>query len=146
MSKKIDNPEQEQAVHQVYDWIWEMGSMEGIIPPFCVEVMLNDGSNYYLHSIPQRNEQTLSLVMRVWDFRAFTPEDVDELKQNLNTVGSRGNLETFANEHPKLEWADIRMPLADVDYAIEWNDRIWPREDRPLFGLIPSYQKTDSAT
>jgi hypothetical protein len=119
--------------------------MEGVIPPFCVEVMLNDGSNYYLHSIPQRDEQTLSLVMRVWDFRAFTPEDVDKLKQNLNAVRSRGDLENFADVHPKLDWADIRLPLANVNYAIEWNDRIWPRDERPQLGLIPTYRESKPA-
>ncbi|MCH7571901.1 MAG: hypothetical protein IH891_03195 [Planctomycetes bacterium] len=143
MSKKSENQGQDQAVHHVYDWVWQMGSMEGIIPPFCVEVMLNDGSNYYLHSIPQRDEHTLSMVMRVWDFRSFTPEDVEDLKQNLNNLGSPGDLENYKGVHPKLEWADVRLPLANVNYAIEWNERVWPREDRPRLGLLPTYREKE---
>lgn len=144
MNEEKESKAQEESVHHVFDWVWQMGSMEGVIPPFCIEVMLNDGSNYYLHSIPQRDEKTLSLVMRVWDFRAFTPDDIDELKQNLNELRSRGDLENYQDVHPKLDWADVRLPLANVNYAIEWNDRNWPREERPKFGLIPTYREPES--
>lgn len=144
MDEKNDNKtkEQELAIHHVYDWIWELGSMPGIIPPFCIEVMLSDGSNYYLHSIPERNEHTLSMVMRVWDFRSFTADDIDDLKQNLNGAHTRADLGDFEKIHPKLDWADVRLPLSNINYAIEWNDRVWPREDRPILGLIPRFQQS----
>ncbi|MBW8012155.1 MAG: hypothetical protein FVQ83_13120 [Chloroflexi bacterium] len=132
-----NNGEHNVPTHHVYDWIWQMGKAEGVVPPFCVEVTLNDGNSYYLHSVPDRDEKTLSLVLRIWDFRTITPETMEEIKQNLNKLRSRGELQDNLDKiHPSLDWADIRLNLQNINYVIEWNDRLWPREERPQFGLL----------
>lgn len=126
----------EQALDHVYDWIWQMGELQGIIPPFCVEITLVDGSRHYLHSIPSRNMQTLSLVLRVWDLRAFRKEELLELRAKLDGHCTKEDLGDPHTLHPKLDWADIRLHLQNINYAIEWNDTVWPREERPQFGFI----------
>lgn len=127
-----------KPVDHVYDWVWQMRSLDGIIPPFCVEINLTDGNSYYMHSVPETDEESKSLVLRVWDFRTFDQDDIEDLKQRLNEIGTRVDLDTAEKIHPKLDWADIRMHLGNVNYAIEWNDQLWPREERPQFGLIPN--------
>lgn len=127
-----------KIVDHVYSWIWQLGKLPGIIPPFCVEVNLMDGNSFYIHSVQQQDEETKSLILRIWDFRSFTPDDIEALKTNLALVENRGNLEDPHNLHPKLDWADVRLHLQNINYAVEWNDRLLPREERKkLMGLIP---------
>lgn len=122
---------------QVFDWIWNLGGLPGVIPPFCVEVNLNDGASFYLHSIPETSSDTSSLVMRVWDFRSFSQEEMEDLKNNLAAVNSREALSDAENIHPKLDYADVRLHLKNIDYTIEWNDRLFPREERKkLMGFL----------
>jgi hypothetical protein len=85
------------SVDFVYDWIKIIGVT---VPPLCVEVFLKDGNRYYLHSVGNINEKNGSLVLRIWDFRAFSPEDIEELKVRLNDIQSLDN-ETAI--HPKLD-------------------------------------------
>lgn len=39
------------ALHWVQNWLWNINT---IVPPFCVELVLKDGSRYYLHSALQK--------------------------------------------------------------------------------------------
>lgn len=84
---------------------------QGLFPLFCVEVYLMDGTSFHLHSILQREDTNNSLIMRVWDFRAFTPEDIEELKENLYSVAIRKDLDNPQEIHPKLDWGDVRLHL-----------------------------------
>lgn len=127
-----------ELVDQVFDWMWKLGELEGAIPPFCVEVNLRDGTNYYLHSVHSRDSESQSMIMRIWDFRMIQPEDMDDLKSKLNTLKDRQQLDEAANIHPKLDYADVRLHLQNIDYVIEWNDRLFPREERgQMIGLLP---------
>lgn len=125
-----------EPVDHVYDWIWQLSDMKGIIPPFCIELSLMDGSRYYLHSVPVRDPKTLSLVLRVWDFRAFSSDEIEQFKQKLNISCSRDEDYTEKDYHPKLDYADLRLHLQNINYAIEWNDKVWPREQRPKMGFL----------
>jgi hypothetical protein len=128
-----------EIVDQVYNWIWQLGKISGITPPFCLQINLFDGSKFYFHSIQAQEEQTQSLVMRVWDLRSFTPEEIESLKEKLKVVENRSKLENPREIHPKLDWADVRLHLQNINYAIEWNDHLFPREERKkLMGLIPA--------
>ena len=121
---------------QVYGWVSQISGMEEVIPPFCIEMNLTDGSRYFLHSIPTQDEQTMSLILRVWDLRAFSEKELVELRSNLNHPDTLAKLMNSKKIHPNLDYADIRLHLANINYVIEWNDQVWPREERPQLGLI----------
>ena len=129
--------EEVQVVDHVHSWVWQMADMQGILPPFCVELTLHDGNRFSVHSIPEKDDATQSLVLRVWDFRSFDEDEMRELRDTVNAEGSRADLADTAMLHPKLDYADVRLHLGNINYAIEWNDNVWPREERPQFGLIP---------
>jgi hypothetical protein len=125
------------------DWVlgWMKAMCKGeIIPPFCVELVLKDGTHYDLHSILEYDNETRTMCARIWDLRAFHPEEIEDLKQKLNGIRDRQKLSPAEAVHPKLDWANLRLHYEDVAYCVEWHDRIWPvaqeREERS--GVAPS--------
>ncbi|HEY4902908.1 MAG TPA: hypothetical protein VIH89_05490 [Candidatus Sulfotelmatobacter sp.] len=115
------------------DWVlgWLKNMCVGeIIPPFCVELVLKDGTRYHLHSILELDDQTRTLCARIWDLRAFHAEEIDELKQRLNQIRTRNGLAPAERVHPKLDWANLHLHYEDVAYCVEWHDRIWPDAKR----------------
>jgi hypothetical protein len=42
-----------QGIDYVSDWLWQIS---GIVPPFCVEIILSDGSKYFLHSVNGKDD------------------------------------------------------------------------------------------
>ena len=115
------------GIDQVLGWLKVM-CRGGIIPPFCVEVVLKDGARYSLHSVLECDEETRTLCFRIWDLRALSEADVAALKQTLNSIRDREKLAPAEKVHPKLDWANVRAHYDDVSYCIEWHDRIWPTE------------------
>jgi hypothetical protein len=99
-----------------------------IIPPFCVEVVLRDGTRYSLHSVLDCDEETHTICFRIWDLRALSEADVAKLKQKLNKIRSRKDLAPAEKLHRKLDWANVRAHYDDISYCVEWHDRIWPRQ------------------
>ena len=115
------------AMDWVLGWMKAMGK-GGIIPPFCVELALKDGRHYDLHSILEFDDETETMCARIWDLRAFHPEEIEELKRKLNNVRDRKTLAPAEAVHPKLDWANVRLHYGDIAYCIEWHDRVWPVE------------------
>lgn len=110
---------------------WVLGWMKamckgGIIPPFCVEIVLKDGTHYNLHSILEFEDETRTMCARIWDLRAFRPKEIEELKQTLNGIRDRKKLAPAEAVHPKLDWANLHLHYDDIAYCVEWHDRIWP--------------------
>ena len=124
----------DKAIDYNKDWVWLINDEE-LIPPFCVEVILTNGDRYFLHSIIAKDDETKSMVVRIWDLRAFEEEDIKQLKDTLNTTRDRSALADAKKIHPKLDWANVRMNLNNIDYCVEWNDRLWPEEKRPQVGF-----------
>lgn len=118
-----------RGVDYVADWLLVIS--DDIVPPFCVEVVLKDPRTFYLHSISSRDEQTRSIVIRVWDLRSFTDQDREQLQDNLNRMQNRNELAEAQKIHPKLDWGNLRISISDVSYCMEWHDRMWPQELRP---------------
>lgn len=114
------------GIDQVLGWLKVMCRGGGIIPPFCVEVVLRDGARYNLHSVLDCDDETKTMCFRIWDLRALSEGDVAELKQKLNGIRDREKLSPAEKVHPKLDWANVRVHYEDVSYCIEWHDRIWP--------------------
>ena len=128
------------AVDWVLGWL-EVMCDGGVIPPFCVELVLRDGSHHSLHSVVAFERDTRTLCARIWDTRAFGPKEVEELKQRLNSVHDRSELGHAEAVHPKLDWANIHLRFEDISYCIEWHDRLWPEDAKPRIGF--SAQKSE---
>jgi len=129
--------EQAAAEDHVYDWMGNLSGMKGVIPPFCVELAMVDGSGFYLHSIPEKDELTQSIVLRIWDLRNFSENEVLEMKENIQSC-SREDLDDPKKIHPKLDLADVHAHMQDIRYVVEWNGKLWRREERPHYGLLPT--------
>lgn len=122
-----------QGLDYVADWIWQI---RDIVPPFCVEIVLSDGSRYFLRSVSGKDDQTKSLVIRIWDFRAFSIQEIEDLKKRINQIKSRSELSNEQEIHPKLDWANLHLKnINQIAYCVEWHDRIWPEENRPKIGF-----------
>jgi hypothetical protein len=116
------------SVDFVLGWLKIIG---GLAPPFSVEVVLRDGSRYFLHSVFMVDEETSTFLLRVWDLRAFGEVDIEALKVKLNAMRDRDALQKEHEIHPKLDWANLRVPFNEIAYCVEWYDRLWPEELRP---------------
>ena len=125
------------AVDWVLDWLELMCEGE-VVPPFCVELVLQDGMRYHLHSIIAFERGTRTLCARIWDVRAFEPKEIDDLKQRLNRIRSREELGAADAVHPKLDWANLHLHFDDIAYCVEWHDRLWPEDARPRLGFADS--------
>lgn len=121
-----------QGIDYVADWILQIGD---IVPPFCVEIVLKDGSRYFLHSISGKDDGTKSLVIRIWDLRAFSSQEIEVLKDKLNQIKNRNDLSNEQMIHSKLDWANLRLNINQIAYCIEWHDRLWPENNRPKIGF-----------
>jgi hypothetical protein len=119
-------PKPSTAIDWVLDWLKTMCKASEPIPPLCVEVVLKDGTRYYLHSIVACEDETRTFCARIWDLRAFDATEIEELKQKLNQVRERRDLAQAEALHPKLDWANLHLHYDDIAYCVEWHDRIWP--------------------
>jgi hypothetical protein len=114
-------------IDYVVDWIWNFGD---IVPPFCTEVVLQDGSRYYLRSVSAKDDTTKTMVLKIWDLRLLTDKnDLEALQQRLKENLKRSELINEKILHPKLGWAKLRIHLEDIAYCVEWEDWSWPEED-----------------
>jgi len=99
---------------------------QAIIPPFCLELFLRDGRSYSVHSLAYYDESSSSIILRIWDPRALSDEDMQQLRETLNEILARQKLEPPEAVHPKLDWGLLRISADDIWYCIEWHDRMWP--------------------
>jgi hypothetical protein len=120
---------QKVRTDRVLSWLKAMCKGEPI-PPFCVELVVKDGTRYNLHSIVSSEDETKTLCARIWDLRAFRSNEISALKQRLNGVRQRSALVPAEAIHPKLDWANLRLHYDDIAYCVEWHDRIWPDDKR----------------
>jgi hypothetical protein len=107
-------------------------SIQGILPPFCVEIVLYDGTSFYLHSV----ETNPMFFLRVWDFRALSEEDMDSLKKNISCLTDRCQLNNEQGLHSNLDWANLHIETDQIAYCVEWHNRSWPiLEERRSIGF-----------
>lgn len=110
-------------------WLTEI---DGIVPPFCVEMVLADGSRYSLHSITSQDEETGAAVVRIWDYRGLSDEEVDAVRDQVMALDDGDRLLEPASLHPRLAWAAVRMRLPDIAHCVESYAPLWPeRREQP---------------
>ena len=109
-----------------------LAAIDGIVPPFCVEIVLGDGSRYSLHSITSHDQETGAAVVRIWDYRGMSDEEVDAVRDQVMALDDSASLLEPASLHPRLAWAAVRMRLTDVAHCIESYAPLWPeRQEQP---------------
>ena len=113
----------------LYRWIKQINS---VVPPLCVEIFLKDNRSYFLHSVCYWEDSDPIAVLRIWDLREIG--DVQQLKEAMGKVRDREEYGDEQKIHPKLDWANLRIPREYIVYAIEWHDRLWARE---MIGFQP---------
>ena len=114
------------------DWFWRLD--ETPIPPLCLEVILRDGSRYFVQSVIQKDDSNKSMVVRIWDMRAFTDSDIEDLKGKMNDRIREGK--PLADvEDDNLDVANLRVHLDDLWYCIEWHNRFWPEDYKEKIGF-----------
>jgi len=123
---QLESPKPSTAIDWVLDSLKTMCKTTEPIPPPCVEIVLKDGTRYYLHSIVASEDETRTFCARIWDLRAFNASEIEELKQKLNQIRERRDLAQEEAVHPKLDWANLHVHYDDIAYCVEWHDRIWP--------------------
>ena len=109
-----------------------LAGIDGVVPPFCVEVVLTDGSRYSLHSLTSHDEPSGSAVMRIWDFRGLSDEELDGLRDQIMALTDASPLQDPTTLHPRLASAVVRLRLGDVAHCVESYAPLWPeRQERP---------------
>lgn len=105
---------------------WMKWIKESIVPPLCVEIFLIDNRSYFLNSVVYWEDDDPIAVLRIWDFRVMTDDDIGTLKHAMNNVRDREEYGKPINIHKKLDWANLRVSKDYIAYVIEWHDRLWP--------------------
>ncbi len=109
-----------------------LAGIDSVVPPFCVEVVLTDGSRYSLHSLTSHDEPSGSAVMRIWDFRGLSDEELDGLRDQIMALADAAPLQEPTTLHPRLASAVVRLRLGDVAHCVESYAPLWPeRQERP---------------
>ena len=103
----------------LYHWIKQINS---VVPPLCVELFLKDNRTYFLHSVCYWEDIDPIAVLRIWDLRNVRD---DQLAKAMAKVRDRNEYCNEEKIHPKLDWANLRLPKECIAYAIEWHDRLW---------------------
>jgi hypothetical protein len=108
----------------LYEW---MKRIKGdIVPPFCVELFLINNHSYFINGVTYWEDDDPIAVVRIWDLRIMTDDDIVKLKEAMNNARDRREYEKPDNIHKKLDWANLRVSKDYIAYVIEWHDRLWP--------------------
>ncbi len=108
----------------LYEW---MKRIKGdIVPPFCVELFLINNHSYFINGVTYWEDDDPIAVVRIWDLRIMTDNDIVKLKEAMNNARDRREYDKPDNIHKKLDWANLRFSKDYIAYVIEWHDRLWP--------------------
>ena len=118
------------ACDYVQGWFWQIGS-DVSIPPLCLELVLRDGSHHFVRCVVAQEQSTRTAVIRVWDLRALSEDDLVDLQARL--PGPSPSSPSCL--HPKLDQSNLRIPMDAVWYLIEHHDRFWPENARTKVGF-----------
>lgn len=122
-----------KGIH-LYGWLKQIKS---VVPPLCVEIFLKDNRSYFLNSVCYWDDQDPIAVMRIWDLREISEDDILDLKRAMDEVRTRDQYTRPDDVHKKLDWANLRIPKDFISYAIEWHDRLWKRGELGFNKRVP---------
>jgi len=119
--KKIRDP--------LHTFIKLLGKRRGVIPPFTLELSLVDGNYFYVHSVQEAAEDSVSIAVRVWDTRHFDDDELERLQTDVAVLDDPAVLADPKNLHPNLDWAVLRVDLDQIAYCIDWHHPLWSGDE-----------------
>ncbi len=114
----------------LHAFLRNLGANRGIIPPFALELVLVDGMYYYVHSVEEAAEDSVSLSVRIWDTRRLDEGNLDLLRQKVSELDDPSRLADPKSIHPALDWGILRIDIDQISYCIEWHHNLWPVEGK----------------
>ena len=122
MMKKSKDP--------LHAFLRNIGARGGVIPPFALELVLIDGMYYYVHSVEDAAEDSVSISVRIWDMRRLDDEGLDLLREEVARLDDPSRLDHPNSLHPGLDWGVLRIDIDQISYCVEWHHRLWPIEGK----------------
>jgi len=121
--------------------IWSLSELTGgPFPPYFQEIVMKDGQGFYVHSGNSRDEESKSVVVNIYDFRAMSNDDEQSLQKSLEKLTAIPRKPSEL--HPMLSSGLLRCSLDDILYVVQWErSRIWdfekqfPEETRRKMGF-----------
>ena len=113
----------------LHAFLRSLSARSGVIPPFALEIVLVDGMYYYVHSIEEAIEDSVSISVRIWDTRRLNEGELDRLRQETAKLDDPSRLADPKSLHPDLDWGVLRIDIDQISYSVEWHHRLWPVED-----------------
>jgi hypothetical protein len=114
----------------LHAFLRSLSSRSGAIPPFALELVLVDGMVYYVHSVENSSEESVSVSIKVWDTRNLDDRELDRLKEAVNDLEEASMLSDPRSLHPGLDWGVLRIDIDQISYCVEWHHKLWPVEGK----------------
>jgi len=114
----------------LHAFLRSLGTRSGVIPPFALELVLVDGMYYYVHSIEEAIEDSVSISVRIWDTRRLDEGELDRLRQETAELDDPSRLADPKSLHQNLDWGILRIDIDQISYCVEWHHRLWPVEGK----------------
>ena len=111
-------------------FLQSLSGRQGAIPPFALELVLVDGMFYYVHSIAEAVEDSISIAVRIWDVRRLADDEIDALRRDVAALDDPARLNDPKTLHPALDWGVLRIDIDQISYCVEWHHPLWPVEGR----------------
>lgn len=112
----------------LHAFLRSLGVRRGIIPPFALELVLVDDMYYYVHSVEEAEEDSVSIAIRIWDTRNLDDDELGSLRWVIAELGDSSRLADPGSLHPHLDWGVLRIDIDQISYCIEWHHPLWPVE------------------
>jgi hypothetical protein len=125
--------------------VWHLAGGHGAIPPYQMQIVMKDGSSYFVHSGNGRNEETRSVCINVWDLRAIDGKAQAEILSKLSEHGEWEKVSSLQpyDLHQLLSVGRLRCNLDEISHTVEWWSRVWLLKDKardPLGFILPDRQ------
>jgi hypothetical protein len=110
--------------------IWGLfDKLNGTLPPYLLEIVLNDGRSFYIHSFESRDKKSNSMVLTVYDMSFIDPQEEYELKTRLDGTGHWSDSSSVDDLHTLLKFGRLHCSLDEISYCVEWLGRRWSLDD-----------------
>ena len=121
--------------------LWSRGQT---IPPFVLEVLLRSGRSFYVKDVFDIHEEDPDLItLRVWDMRALSKEDKEQVMKSINKLKARDSIKSAEQLHQNMDQGNLRVRISEIEGLMEWHDRFWPEVSEPERKLQIGFEQAD---
>ena len=114
------------------------------IPPFVLEVLLRSGRSFFVKNVFDIHEEDPDLIaLRVWDLRALSETDEEQVMAKLNALKARDSIKSAQELHPNIDEGNLRVRISEIEGLMEWHDRFWPEPLEPERKMQIGFEQAD---